>query len=158
MADHAKIRKGAAAMRVLLTAPMPPHPDALADTRWALGSAVMQHLSTEECHLYAKLDDHPDKVLRDLATRFQGELNTLFRDYVDHVKQWTPELVASAWHRYRGSAIALLDRLEQRIGLEERNLYPVAFRSGLEIDARSRPVRNFAGAAFQIKDVVKPGG
>jgi hypothetical protein len=155
--DHRLIREKAQVLLHLLDSEAMPARAILAETRWNLGSLIMQHLAYEDRHLYAKLlnDDRPE--VRETGRQFHSDLAKLFAAYASNAQHWTPDRIAADWNGFRTDArrmtLAMFDRIDQ----EEAELYPLA--AGAEIDLKTNfaPTTNWTREAFAIKDAIVDG-
>jgi len=151
LADHARLRACADCLERLLSSPALPDMDALAEARWALGSAMMQHLAFEERHLYAHLNRDPRPHVRRIAASFQADLASSFAPYAEHAKQWTPERVAARWDDYRSRTRKLLETMHVRMARVEAALYPLVTEHAIDTSESAPPTQNWTREAFAIK-------
>ncbi|MDK2755157.1 MAG: hypothetical protein KYX66_00305 [Blastomonas fulva] len=155
--DHRLIREKAQALLQLLDHETMPSRALLAETRWRVGSHIMQHLAFEDRHLYAKLLQDERLHVREKGQQFQAELATLFAEYAQHAQYWTPDRIASEWSRFRVESRRMTLAMFARIDLEEVELYPLATNAAIDMKTNVAPTTNWTREAFAIKDAITKG-
>lgn len=155
--DHQVIRDKAQALLDLLDSETLPPRELLADTRWKVGSHVMQHLAFEDRHLYAKLLRDERGEVADIGRRFQSELAELFAVYSAHALHWTADRIESDWQAFRVESRKMTLGLFSRIDDEETELFPFARDAQIDLASNAAPVTNWTREAFDIKDAMMRG-
>jgi hypothetical protein len=99
-----------------------PGPDlpALAKCRWMLARLVSGHLAYERLYLYGTLASRGDTSGLKLGER----LDKLGARLSEHVRDWTPQMIADDWTGYGQASVALIKVLRAHMDEEERELYP----------------------------------
>jgi hypothetical protein len=97
----------------------------IARKRIAFSQMFREHMGREDARALTLRDGHL-AVQADLLLREHGRsVRALFLLYSDHIKYWTPTLIAQDWSGYLDAVLALQDRLAERMAWEERNLHPL---------------------------------
>lgn len=148
------MREYAALLLQLLDSDLMPSSEVLAETRWQLGSHVIQHLAFEDRHLYAKLLRDKRPHVREIGHKHHRELTELFSTYSEHARHWTPSRIASDWNGFRTASREMTLAMFDRIDLEETELYPLVREADIDIASNAAPTTNWAREAFTIKDAI----
>ncbi|MDM7954904.1 hemerythrin domain-containing protein [Blastomonas sp.] len=155
--DHVLIREKAQVLLHLLDSETMPSRAVLAETRWNLGSLIMQHLAYEDRHLYAKLLHDSRADVRETGRQFHSDLATLFAAYASNAQHWTPDRIAQDWDGFRADARRMTLAMFARIDLEEAELYPLAAGAAIDLKTNFAPTTNWTREAFAIKDAIIQG-
>lgn len=155
--DHEVIRKKAHVLLDLLDREHMPPRSVLAETRWTLGSQIMQHLAYEDRHLYAKLLHDERADVRETGRQFHSDLATLFAAYASNAQHWTPDRIAEDWDGFRAASRKMTLAMFARIDLEESELYPLAAGAQIDLKTNYAPTANWTREAFAIKDAIIEG-
>lgn len=155
--DHELMREKAQVLMHLLDREKMPSRAVLSETRWTLGSHIMQHLAYEDRHLYAKLlrDERPE--VRETGRRFHSDLAKLFAAYASNAQHWTPDRIGANWDGFRADARRMTLAMFARIDLEEAELYPLATGAEIDLATNFAPTTNWTREAFAIKDAIIDG-
>jgi uncharacterized short protein YbdD (DUF466 family) len=155
--DHATVRTAADALISILSGQAPDDTSALASARWAFASRLMQHLALKERYIYTKLEQHPDASVRTEFEKSKEDLLARFSLYTEHMRCWPTSRAVTAWHVYRVSAASVVQTFLDRLTLEERELFPLVLRSGIDFRSPSPPGENWTRRAFEVKDGIEKG-
>lgn len=155
--DHQVIREKAQALLDLLDSDQMPSRSILAETRWTLGSQIMQHLAYEDRHLYSKLLHDERAEVRETGRQFHSDLAALFAAYASNAQHWTPDRIAQDWDGFRADARRMTLAMFARIDLEEAELYPLAAGAQIDLKTNYAPTANWTREAFAIKDAIIDG-
>lgn len=155
--DHQVIRENAQALLALLDSETLPPSKLLAETRWKVGSHIMQHLAFEDRHLYAKLlrDERPE--VAEAGRRYQADIAEMFAVYSAHARHWTADRIAADWQTFRIDSKKMTMAMFVRIELEETELFPFASDAEIDLASNAPPAINWAREAFAIKDAMMHG-
>jgi hypothetical protein len=124
--EHKRIASLATELAAIVNQPMPPEPLKFLAFRREFRMALAVHLAQEDWVIYPKLRADTRPEVRALATRFAAEALAFSDAFRDHGRQWTAVAIAADWPGFGKATLAMLVRLQQRIRVEDRELYPLA--------------------------------
>lgn len=150
--DHREMEDHAEGVFRLLDATAPDLPG-LSRARWAIARVILQHMTLQDRHLYARLAADPRPEVAALGRRYQADFSDQLVRYSHHARHWTTPRVRDDWNVYRVRAAEQLHMMACGIFSVERELFPLV-REGLDIERANAPCRSWARDAFAIKDSV----
>lgn len=140
---------------VFFKSPIPPDMDAVADARWALARAILEHLNYKEKYVFAALEQDDDPSVRAKAKTLRQSQQPLHDAMHKQMTIWSRQAVEANWPGYCQAAKAMHKVLADRIALEERDLHPLVYRAESQTDTMSS--QNWARIAWEIRDSVYTG-
>lgn len=97
-----------------------------------LAKLLRVHLATEDEWFYPAMIASDDPVAASLAATYRDEVGGVAAAVEAFITQWnSSSVIAIGFNRFRTELIALLRRVEQRIGREDDELYPLAISLGI---------------------------
>ena len=139
----------------LLEHPTPPDMDELANVRWALARAILEHLSFKGKYIFDALEKDDDPRVRTKAKVLRESQQALHEGMHKQMTIWSRAAVEADWNGFRKAGLAQHKILADRIALEERELHPMVYRAESRTDASSS--HNWARIAWEIRDSVYNG-
>ena len=147
--DHASLRAHAAALVSAVRELRPDNMAKVQDLRWALTRVAHQHLVLDERYVQVPLESRPDPSVRGKAAELRADAERFRSYWTLHIADWPSERVASSWTSYRRAVHRLVDRMEERLDREERELYPLVGPS--ELAKAQSADRNWAAEALRLR-------
>ena len=97
-----------------------------------LSHLLRLHLATEDEWFYPAMIDSGDPLAASLAGTYRDEVGGIAAAVETFLMQWNSStVIAVGFDRFREELIDLFLRIEDRIGREDRELYPLALRLGI---------------------------
>lgn len=97
-----------------------------------LAKLLRVHLATEDEWFYPAMIASDEPVAAALAATYRDEVGGIAEAVEAFIAQWNSSaVIAMGFDRFRIDLIAMLRRIEQRIGREDDELYPLAIRLGI---------------------------
>lgn len=93
--------------------------------RWRLAREVIGHLAIEDRWFYPHIIDRGTAETARLARAFQTEMGNLASDFTHYMAEWTDRRIVAEWPTFGNATATVLDRLRNRIGRENDQLYPI---------------------------------
>jgi len=94
-----------------------------------LAGRLKIHLAMEDKALYPRLLTQGDAEAKRVTQRFMNEMGTLSKSFETYVKRWpSPAAIQASAASFVAETKAIFAALQARVGLEERDLYPLADR------------------------------
>jgi hypothetical protein len=123
--EHKQIASMAADLTTFVNQPVPPEPLEFLAFRREFGRKLATHLAREDWVVYPSLlaDQNPD--VRVLATRLAADAFDFSEAFRAYSRRWTTVPIAADWSGFRKDTLAILARLQLRVHLEDRDLYPL---------------------------------
>ncbi len=152
--EHAAIRDFANRFSQMLASETVPDITAVADCRWEMTKAILQHVAFEDRYAFLPLERDPRADVAAVAKRFKRELEAIQADFEGHMDRWSTASTSHNWSAYRTVALAQNRLLLDRMHREEVELFPY-IASNAEILSNATPPppqRNWARAAWDVKD------
>jgi len=148
--EHRQIALMAADLTGFVNRRIPPEPLEFLALRREFGRKLATHVAREDWVVYPGLLADPDPDVRALATRLAADASDFSEAFRVYSRQWTTVPIAADWSGFRRDTLAILARLQLRIHLEERDLYPLFDRAGpdrrlLPPVVQTDPALSFAG-------------
>ena len=106
-------------------APAPPEPLAFLRFRRDFGLVLTRHLKHEEWAVYPALLNHRDAATRTIAGAIGKESMAFSEDIARYARDWTATRIVAEWESFRGVTKAMMERLLDRIEIEDNRLYPL---------------------------------
>jgi hypothetical protein len=131
--EHKRIASLATELAAIVNQRMPPEPLKFLAFRREFRMALAVHLAQEDWVIYPKLLADARPEVRALATRFAAEALAFSDAFRDHGRQWTAVAIAADWPGFGKATLAMLVLLQQRIRVEDRELYPLADDAGCDL-------------------------
>lgn len=106
-------------------------PERMADLvrlRTAFSKRFRQHLAHEDADLRARAASGGEALQAVCALHGQKQRGYFLR-YSDHIKRWTPDLIAKDWAGYRSGVMDLARGHRELMDWEERELHPLLARA-----------------------------
>jgi hypothetical protein len=128
--EHQLIDKLAAELASFVAGPTPPEPVAFLQLRRAFGRTLSAHLKREDWIVYPRLRAHARGEVRDLAHRFCTAAAALSTAFAAYGQFWTTSAIADDWKGFQAATAAMLASLDDRIAMEEDELYPLLAEAG----------------------------
>lgn len=156
LSEHRTIGTQAAAFETLLGRTTPDH-KAIADVRWTMTKAMMQHTAFEERCLCLPLERDPRPAVAALAAGFKQDRNVIQDEFEAHMARWPSGAASANWDAYRHAALGRMHRLTDRMRREEIELFPLA-SGNAEIEAEapnSMAERNWARSAWAVQESLR---
>ncbi len=150
--DHRAMEAHAERVYRLLDAATPALPR-LSAARWSMARVILQHMTLQDRHLYARLAADSRPAIAALGRRYQDDFSAQLARYSSHAQHWTAARLRDDWNGYRARAAEQLHMMACGIFSVERELFPIV-RAGLDIEEAHTPCRSWARDAFAIKDSV----
>lgn len=122
--QHAALEQSASALGALIAADAPDM-EQLGRVKWQLGYRLAIHLAHEDQHVYPALKAHSDARIAKLALLYEREMGDLDQRFRVYIAAWSADRIIADWLGFRRETGTILDLLSQRIGREERELYPL---------------------------------
>ena len=123
--QHEQILQSIEQLRDLIRAGVEANAAPIAALLTAMSSTIRLHLAVEDSVLYPALLRSPDASVRDLAQRYQSEMSGLLTAFSAFVGKWRgPGRIAELPQMFRDEANGVFRALHDRIGRENRELYP----------------------------------
>jgi hypothetical protein len=151
--EHDTIRPLAAHFAAFLQSETLQDIDAVAECRWEMTKAILQHVAFEDRYAFLPLERDSRPEVAAIAQRFKQELNDIQASFEQHMDRWSSITTTQHWASYREVALlqnhVLLDRLRR----EEEQLYPF-ISTNAEIASGAPmppPERNWARAAWDVQ-------
>lgn len=123
--DHAALAKLFRQLREMVGSSRPPSQLVLFDLRRELVSTLLAHLKLEDWALYPRLIQSNDDGVSEVGRRFQQEMGGLAPAFVAYCDKWSANAIESNWQDYCHDTREILDSLEERLVLENRELLPL---------------------------------
>ncbi|WP_195908550.1 hemerythrin domain-containing protein [Novosphingobium sp. Gsoil 351] len=123
--EHAELVEIVQRLRAVVALDTPPESGALQALRNELATAVITHLQAEDWLMYPGLLDSGDPALVEVARRFNAEMGSLARTFLDYCERWMPRSVIGNWTAFCHETRVITDLLVERIEREDRELYPL---------------------------------
>ena len=97
-----------------------------------LSHLLRLHLATEDEWFYPAMIASDEPLAAALATAYRDEVGGIAEAVEAFLMQWNSStVIAVGFNRFRDELIDLFLRIEDRIGREEQELYPLAVRLGI---------------------------
>lgn len=97
-----------------------------------LAQLLRVHLATEDEWFYPAMMASDEPVAASLAATYRDEDGGVAAAVETFMAQWNSSaVIVMGFDRFRAELIALLRSIEQRIGREDDELYPLAIRLGI---------------------------
>lgn len=100
----------------------------IAQKRIAFSQLYRDHMAKEDAAVRGltrpSLPMEAEQAVRDHGRA----IVTLFLRYSEHLKHWTPAMIAQDWTGYRAAVKQLQDSLHERMAWEEKHLHPIFAR------------------------------
>jgi hypothetical protein len=94
-----------------------------------LSGRLKVHLAMEDKALYPRLLTQGDAEAQRVTRRFMNEMGTLSKTFEAYVQRWpSPAAIQASPASFVAETKAIFAALQTRVGLEERDLYPLADR------------------------------
>ncbi|HEV2044254.1 MAG TPA: hemerythrin domain-containing protein [Sphingomicrobium sp.] len=102
-----------------------------------LAHLLRLHLATEDEWFYPAMIGSGEPFAVSLATIYRNEVGGIAEQVEAFVAQWNSSVViALGADRFRDEMLSLFHKIEDRIGREDEELYPLARLLGIGIDIR----------------------
>ena len=87
---------------------------------------VKGHLQHEEREVYSELLTHPNRKLKDAASRFMSNTNELKKIFNTYIKQWcSPAIDNSKDELFKNETKDMFRLIKERIQMEKEELFPL---------------------------------
>jgi hypothetical protein len=153
-ANHRTVRDLAGEIATLCRSAVLPDAALLADARWRFTRQLLSAVTLHDQVIYANLENCCEPEAAAVVRSFREEQERLHITFRDHMLRWTAEAVEGDWPGYRSALAHILDILHERMGREERILYPLAEAMLPAEIAKHRTPRNWARDAWEIRESV----
>jgi len=123
--EHVRISSMAADLVAMVDQERPADPVRLLAFRREFGRMLGAHLAREDWVIYPSLLTDTRPEIRALAGRLADDalaFTTAFREYC---RLWTTVRIAGDWRGFGKATRAILARLQHRVTVEDRDLYPL---------------------------------
>jgi hypothetical protein len=129
--EHRQLEEYARLLREIVAGPVP-DAAAVAGMRWQMAQTLFDHLSHEDQEIYRAILASGDASATAVAWRYRQEHGQLGIAFGQYITDWPVTRINREWEAFRADTLAILDRLEVRIGSEETTLYAHAERVRLQ--------------------------
>lgn len=124
-AEHRELADAIARLRRLVAGPGPDEQGELPALRWRFAFLIARHISVEDTHLYPRIAADKRPEVARVVARFHGKIGALKERVQRYQTQWTPGMIAEQWPAFQAETLALLNDVEERIAVEEAELFPL---------------------------------
>jgi hypothetical protein len=128
--EHRQIASMAADLTSFVNQRIPPEPLEFLAFRREFGRKLATHLAREDWVIYPRLLTDPRPDVRALATRLAADASDFSEAFRAYSRQWITVRIAADWSGFRKETLAILARLQLRVHLEDRELYPLVDGAG----------------------------
>jgi len=128
--EHKQIASMAADLTAFVNHRISPEPLEFLALRREFGRKLATHVAQEDWVVYPGLLTHPNPRVRALATRLAADALDFSGAFRAYSRQWTTVRIAADWSGFRKETLAILARLQLRIQVEDRDLYPLVDDAG----------------------------
>jgi hypothetical protein len=123
--EHKRITSMAADLAAMASQPVPPEPLRLFAFRREFGRILGAHLAREDWVIYPPLLTHARREVRELARRLADEALAFTQAFREYCRYWTTVSIAADWAGFSKATLDILARLQHRVEVEDRDLYPL---------------------------------
>ncbi|MBV2150636.1 hypothetical protein KRZ98_20745 [Sphingobium sp. AS12] len=97
----------------------------IARKRIAFSQLFREHMGREDARALDLRNGHLAAQADPLLREHGRAIRALFLRYSDHIKYWTPTMIAQDWSGYLEAVLTLQGELAEQMAWEERNLHPL---------------------------------
>ena len=103
-----------------------------------LAHLLRLHLATEDEWFYPAMIASGEPLAELLAASYRAEVGGIAGEVEDFLQRWNSSAVIEiGFVRFRAGLLALLGKIEERIGREDQELYPLALQIGIGEQAKA---------------------
>ena len=123
--EHACLIEIAQRLNAIIELGAPPPSAGIEALRRELATALIAHLQAEDWLLYPGLLNSHYPAIVDVARRFNAEMGSLSRTFIDYSERWMLKPAVSDWATFCRETRSITDALIERIERENKELYPL---------------------------------
>lgn len=127
--EHRQIDDLALGLVEIVQSPQPAPMEAFSTLR-KLSACLDEHAASEEGFLYSDHMTVNAGQLEKEIEAFERAFQDLTEEWSIYVREWTPDNIEIDWHNFSHATQWVMERLRERIALENEILYPLALRHG----------------------------
>jgi hypothetical protein len=127
--EHKRIASMAADLAAMVRQAEPAEPLRLFAFRREFGRILGAHLAREDWVIYPPLLTDPRPEVRELARSLSDEALAFTRAFREYCRLWTTVSITADWPGFSKATLDILARLQNRVEVEDRDLYPLAIEA-----------------------------
>lgn len=136
--EHKQIASMAADLTSFVNRRTAPEPVEFLAFRREFGRKLAIHLAREDWVVYPRLRTSRSPVVRALAARLAADAADFSGAFRAYSREWTTVRIAADWLGFRRDTLTMLARLQLRVHVEDRELYPLVDDAGRDPPLRRR--------------------
>ena len=103
-----------------------------------LAHLLRLHLATEDEWFYPAMMASGEPLAELLAASYRAEVDGIAEEVEDFLRRWSSlAVIEIGFVKFRAGLLALLGKIEERIGREDNELYPLARQIGIGDQAKA---------------------